>query len=95
LIEDSVDGLRVIALTLLVAIPGEIWLSAVVGTGDTRAAFVIELLMGIAMLGSAFAAAAEELPLALVWISLPIAWLLSLVASIVWVRSGRWKRLQI
>jgi len=95
LIEACVNGLRVITLTLVVAIPGEIWLAAVVGTGDTRPAFVIELIMGVAMLGCTVAAADLGLPLALVWVSLPIAWLLCLVASVVWVQSARWKRLQI
>jgi Na+-driven multidrug efflux pump len=95
IIADCVGGLRVIATALIVVIPGEIWLAAVVGTGDTRAAFVIELLLGTAMLGCAYSAASLELPLALVWMSLPLGWSLGLIASVAWVRGGRWKRLQI
>jgi MATE family multidrug resistance protein len=95
IIAECVGGLRVIALALLVVIPGEVWLAAVVGTGDTRAAFVIELVLGTAMLGFAYSAASLALPLSLVWMSLPLGWSLGLIASVAWVRGGRWKRLQI
>ena len=42
LLATGVDSLRVVALGMLVIIPGEMWFNTVVGVGDTRAALAIE-----------------------------------------------------
>jgi MATE family multidrug resistance protein len=96
LLEQSYASLRVVALALLIAIPGEMWYTAVVGTGDTTAALVIELLVTIVMIGATWLAAIQlGWPMALVWLSLPIAWLVSLTASYGWMKSEIWKRVRV
>jgi len=89
-------SLRVVALAMLIVIPGEMWFVAVAGTGDTAAALAIELVVTLTMLGTAYLAAIHlAWPVELVWLSLPIAWLVCLTVSYGWVRSGIWKRVQI
>ena len=95
-IEASRASLRVVCLTMLVVIPGEMWFVAVTGTGDTRAAFVIEAVLTAAMLaGTYLLAIVMELRLEYIWMSLPVAWLTCLLLSYAWVRIGYWKRLEI
>jgi len=89
-------SLRVVALAMLIVIPGEMWFIAVSGTGDMAAALAIELVLTLTMLGTAYLAAIHlAWPVELVWLSLPIAWLVCLTVSYGWVRSGIWKRVQI
>jgi Na+-driven multidrug efflux pump len=96
MIDASMSGLRVLAVAVLIVIPGDIWLAVVVGTGDTLAAFVIELLMTVAMLGFAFLAAlVMEWPLELIWMAIPISWLVVLACSFLHVKTGAWQRLEI
>lgn len=90
----SVPCLRVIAAAMLVVVPGEMWFAAVTGTGDTGAAFVIELAFTGAMLAFAYVAGVTlDLPLEYVWTSVPLGSLLCLSLSYAWIRAGRWKRL--
>jgi putative MATE family efflux protein len=89
-------SLRVVALAMLIAIPGEMWFVAVLGTGDTSASLGIEFLLTLTMLGlTYFGAIHMAWPVSLVWLSLPIAWLVCLMISYGWMRSGMWKRLEI
>jgi putative MATE family efflux protein len=86
-------SLRVVALAMAIVVPGEMWFTAVLGTGDTRASLGIEILLSIVMLASCWLAA---IPLAagpaLTWCSLGLGWLATLAASYGWMRSGTWKR---
>jgi|SRR5262245_41101333 len=89
-------SLRVVALAMLVVIPGEMWFVAVLGTGDTAASLGIEFVLTLTMLGlTYFGAIHMAWPVALVWLSLPIAWLVCLAISYGWMKSGKWKRLEI
>jgi MATE family multidrug resistance protein len=89
-------SLRVIALAMLIVIPGEMWFAAVSGTGDTAAALGIELVLTCTMLSLAYLAAIHlTWPLELVWISVPASWLVCLTISYGWVKSGIWKRLEV
>ena len=93
--EGSVAGLRVIALAVLIVIPGEIYASAVAGTGDTVAAFWIELLTSLCILAYAyFAAFSLGLPLEYIWLSEWIGWLVCATLSYAWLRGGKWRRLE-
>ena len=95
-IEAGRASLRVIALGMLVVIPAELWLVAVVGTGDTRASFVIELVLTLLVLaGSFLSTSVLRLDLEFTWISLPLASLACLALSYAWIRSGYWKRLAL
>jgi Na+-driven multidrug efflux pump len=89
-------SLRVIALAMLIAIPAEMWYTAVLGTGDTLAALGIEFVITLVMLGLTwFAAIHLAWPMALVWMSVPVSWLVCLAISYGWVKSGIWKRLEV
>jgi len=89
-------SLRVVALAMLIATPGEMWFIAVLGTGDTAAFLGIEFALTLTMLGlTYFGAIHMAWPMALVWLSLPIAWLVCLTISYGWMKSGVWKRIEI
>jgi MATE family multidrug resistance protein len=94
LLAPSAAALRVAAVGMLVAIPGEIWISAVMGTGDTPAVFGIELTRTLIMLALVYVTAVVlHWSVALIWLSCAIAWLIGLAFSYTWMRSGFWKRL--
>lgn len=89
-------SLRVVALAMLVAIPGEMWFGAVLGTGDTLAALGIEFVLTVTMLGIAYLTAIPlGWPIEWVWLSLPIAWAVCLFISYWWMKSQIWKRVQV
>ena len=89
-------SLRVVALAMLVAIPGEMWFGAVLGTGDTLAALGIEFMLTVTMLGFTYLAAIPlGWPAEWIWLSLPIAWAVVLFISYWWMKSRIWQRLQI
>jgi len=89
-------SLRVVALAMLVAIPGEMWFGAVLGTGDTLAALGIEFAITVTMLGVAYVTAIPlGWPVAGIWLSLPIAWAVCLFISYWWMKSRIWQRLEI
>jgi MATE family multidrug resistance protein len=96
LLGQSNASLRVVALAMLIAIPAQMWFTAVVGTGDTAAALGIEFVLTLVMLGLTYVAAIHlAWPMALVWLSLPITWLVCLTVSYGWMKSGIWRRLKI
>lgn len=96
LVEGSIGSLRVIVLAVMMAIPAEMIASAVTGTGDTTATFVIELISTVAILSCAYVAAIQlQLPLAAVWASELVGVGLTLGLAYYWLRSRRWQRLHI
>jgi Na+-driven multidrug efflux pump len=89
-------SLRVVALAMLVAIPAQMWFTAVEGTGDTAASLVIDFLLTLVMLGATYIAAVHFVwPMAMVWLAVPITWLVCLAACYGWMKSGIWKRLEV
>lgn len=95
-LEASRASLRVVSLGMLVLIPAEMWFVAVTGTGDTRAAFAIEVVLTTAMLAASYLSAfVLELELEFVWMSLPLASLACLALSYTWVRVGYWRRIEL
>jgi putative MATE family efflux protein len=96
IIAGSVESLRLVSLAMLIIIPAEMWYVAVSGTGDTVAALVIECLLAATMLGSAYVAAfVIGTDLAGIWMSIPISALLCGLLSYAWMKSEKWKRLEI
>src|ERR1041385_3579252 len=89
-------SLRVVALAMLVAIPAQMWFTAVEATGDTTAALGIDFVLTLVMLGVTYVAAIHlAWPLAIVWLTVPITWLVCLMISYGWIKSGFWKRLEV
>lgn len=96
LLADGSASLRVVALAMLIVIPAQMWFGAVLGTGDTKAAVGIEVVLTATMLGIAYLTAIPlAWPVDLVWLSLPIAWSVCLLISYLWMKSKTWQRLQI
>ena len=88
--------LRVLALAIVVVIPAELVLGAVMGTGDTRSTLAIELVLTVVMLASAYSAGPLlGLPLEVVWASEIVGWVACLGLSYAWLNSERWKRVAI
>jgi len=96
LLGQSNASLRVVALAMLVGIPAQMWLTAVEGTGDTAAAFGIEVVLTIVMVALTWLAAVHfRWPLAVIWLAVPATKLVCLAASYGWMKSGIWKRLEV
>jgi MATE family multidrug resistance protein len=99
--ESSVLGegnasLRIVGLAMLVAIPAHMWFVAVEATGDTTAALGIDFLLTLVMLGITYLVAIHfAMPMAVVWLAVPITWLVCLTFSYGWIKSGIWKRLEV
>jgi len=92
----SESSLRVLAVAMLVVIPGEMWYAALAGTGDTRATFAIEGVLSLVILaGSYLAVLVLGLGIEFVWMSILAAWGVCLALSYLWMRAGYWKRLEI
>src|SRR6266540_4049996 len=54
ILAQTIASLRVVAMAMLIAIPGEMWFVAVLGTGDTAASLGIEFVLTLTMLGAAY-----------------------------------------
>jgi multidrug resistance protein, MATE family len=93
---NAIDALRVVALALLVVIPAELWLAALDGTGDTSAAFGINIAANVLVLAAAYAAVSVlGLRLPFAWLGVPLAGVVALGVAWVWMRSGWWRRVQV
>jgi putative MATE family efflux protein len=92
----SISGLLVIAMVTLIAVPADALLSTVVGTGDTRAALTIQVLVSICTLFYArYAAIYQGYPLEYVLLAELVGWSVCLFLSWSWYRTGFWKRLSL
>jgi putative MATE family efflux protein len=95
LAEQASSSLRVVAFALLIAIPGYMWFTAVLSTGDTVVALIIELTLTVLMIGLTYLAAIQlEWSITQIWLVLPLIWLGFLILSYSWMKSGLWKRLE-
>lgn len=96
MIEASKTGLVVILLATLLAVPADTLYSAVAGTGDTRITLAIQCFTTLSVLSfAAFTALWVGLPLAIILLAEVVGWLVCLLLSWAWMRSGRWLRLEI
>lgn len=96
IISGCANGLRLIALALLVVVPGELFVSAVGGTGDTVANFAFELAGSACVLAYVYAGAfVWELPMEGIWMFVVVGWSVWLALAAYWLKSERWQRLQI
>lgn len=89
-------SLVVIALAALIAVPSAMAYAAVVGTGDTRAVLVFQLLISAVVLTTAWTFALPlALPLEYVWLAEVFGWGVALAVSLAWLRTGLWRRLKV
>ena len=85
----AAGALRIVAAAMLVAVPAEIWLAAVAGTGATDVAFGIEVAATAALLAFTYVAAVVMgAGLPLIWTAVAVAAGCGFTLSYAWVRLG-------
>jgi putative MATE family efflux protein len=95
-LEGAAASLRVVGLAILIVIPAEMVFSAVAGTGDTRTTLLIEVALSGTVLLYAYAAGIlMGWPLAAIWVGEIVGWFVCFLLSLLWLKSERWKRLEI
>jgi putative MATE family efflux protein len=93
---DIEPSLTVVALAALIAVPSAMAYAAVVGTGDTRAILVFQVLISAGVLATAWTFALHlELTLEYVWLAEVLGWGIALALSLAWLRMKRWERLKV
>lgn len=90
-IDGAAAALRVVALAMLVVIPAELWMAALLGTGDVDAAFLIELVLSAVIVTGAVVAAVLDAPLPQLWLALPAGAITALALSQARLRTERWR----
>ncbi|HZL99805.1 MAG TPA: MATE family efflux transporter [Planctomycetota bacterium] len=91
LLPGAAASLSALLLAMLVAVPGEMLVSAVVGTGDTRGALGIEAVVTLfTLLYIVAAALLLHWPLHVVWLVVAAGWCLRVALAVARLRSGRW-----
>jgi putative MATE family efflux protein len=90
IIAGAAPSLSVLAVTMVLVVPAEVWSAAVAGTGATYVALGIELVLTVVLLACTYAAAVTlGLPLAYEWASMGVAALVGLAMSHWWLASKR------
>jgi len=93
-IAEAVPSLLVVVATVAVAIPGEVLLAAIVGTGDTRTVLRIEIVMATTVLAMAAAAVLLlDLGVTWIWAALLTGWLVRILMCATRLRSRSWAHL--
>jgi Na+-driven multidrug efflux pump len=93
-IELGRPGLLFVAGAILVAVPGEVLLGVLTGTGDTRGALVIEVADTACVLTLCYVAAVVlGLPLQYVWLGVAAGWVIRIALSLARLRRQVWREL--
>jgi MATE family, multidrug efflux pump len=90
IVAGAAPSLRVLAVTMVLVVPAEVWSAAVAGTGATYVVLGIEVVLTVALLACTYTAAVTlGLPLAYEWASMGVAALVALAMSHWWLASKR------
>jgi MATE family multidrug resistance protein len=90
IVAGAAPSLRVLAVTMVLVVPAEVWSAAVAGTGATYVVLGIEVVLTVALLACTYTAAVTlGLPLAYEWASMSVAALVALAMSHWWLASKR------
>jgi len=93
---DATLALRIVAAAMALAVPWSVWMGGIHGTGDTAAGSAIDSGVSVLILGWAWVAGLVlGGGLVAVWSGLAAAWGLGLVGAVAWVRSERWRRVEV
>ncbi|MCL1942596.1 MAG: MATE family efflux transporter [Candidatus Azobacteroides sp.] len=93
LIDASVSSLLVISGCFLICAAGSVFFSSVSGTGNTRAALLIEIFaLSFYLLFMYVIIYRLQMPLFICWIIELVYWGLILIASSVYLKKGTWKK---
>ena len=91
-IETAFAPFCVMLSTFLISGPAYTWCNTVIGTGNTRVAFVIQMANIVLYLTYLFALShSPEIPLAMYWTSEQLYVLMLLILSQWWLRMDKWK----
>ncbi len=90
-VETAFVPMCVMLSTFLISVPAYTWCNTVIGTGKTRAAFIIQMVTIAVYLVYLFALTRlPDIPLALYWTAEQLYVLVMLGLSIWWLRRNRW-----
>ena len=89
--EGVATAVRVVALAMVVAVPGELWLAALTGTGDTALALRAQLAESVVMAGGVSLAVLVGAGVPGAWAAVGVAWLVGLGLARTQVERGRWR----
>ena len=96
IIAASINSLLVVVLVTLVAVPAYTYYSALIGTGDTLAVLLIQSIMTIITVATAYICGLQlKLELEFVWLAELAGLLMGLLLSWFWFRWGKWTSLEI
>ena len=91
--EAASRAVQVAALAMVLVIPAELWLGALLGTGDADAGLAVELLLSVVLIGGAAASGLLlDLRVEYIWLSVPAAAAVAFALAHARVRSGRWRQ---
>lgn len=92
----SIYPLYVIFISLFIFVPGVIFIHSLSGTGDTRTAFIIEVIGIAAYLTFAYLTAMVfRLSLEFIWMSEMFYWGSIALLAYLRLRSGKWKKIKV
>jgi len=89
--EGVTTAIRIVALAMVVAVRAELWLAALIGTGDTVLALRAEVAESAVMVGGACLAIVSGAGVPGAWAAVGLAWLVGLRLVRTWVEKGRWR----
>ena len=96
MVDASRNGLLIIIFATLLAVPADAYYSAVAGTGDTRVTLIIQSIVAIFTLVYAwYAALIFAWKLEYILLAEVLGWLVCLILSWAWFRSGLWRSLRV
>ena len=96
IIEASRNSLHVVVLASLLSVPAFTYYAAVFGTGDTPAILLIQIVVAVVTVGTAWYFALHQgLALETIWLAEMAGSLVCLALSWYWFRSERWSKLDI
>jgi putative MATE family efflux protein len=90
-LDGATTAVRLLALAMLVAVPGELWFAALTGTGDTTLALRAELAESAVMAAGTWLAVTMGAGVAGAWAAVGCAWVVGLGLAKTWVEKGRWQ----
>jgi putative MATE family efflux protein len=89
--EGVTTAVRLVALAMVVAVPEELWLAALTGTGDTTLALRAQVAESVVMAGGVCVAIAAGAGVPGAWSAVALAWLVGLILARNWVEHARWR----
>jgi putative MATE family efflux protein len=89
--EGVTTAVRLVALAMVVAVPQELWLAALTGTGDTALALRAQVAESAVMVVGVSVAVTIGAGVPGAWSAVALAWLVGLKLARTWVERGRWR----